>query len=182
MNNTIEYDLRKSLESFEKSFKGKLLKDGTEIEIFTEILRDVEELDKAMCRQMIANIQTKTAYEYEERDYMLDYDLHEGAITEEQYEKLSSEPIECNFETLGIDDAYNEGLFNSSKLGMYNVYKGLYENKCYNMNDEGLLLNTFTQYEKILYEIFSRYSKRINMNTFNAISRFEELFKNNLIF
>ena len=112
---------------------------------------------------------------------MLDYDLHECTITEEQYEKLSSEPIKCDFESLGINDAYNEGLFESKKLGMYNVYRGLYENKCYNMNDEGLLLNTFTQYEKILYKIFSRYSRHINMNTFNAVSRFEELFKNNLI-
>ena len=182
MNNTIEYDLRKSLESFEKSFKGKLLKDGTEIEIFTEILRDVEELDKAMCRQMIANIQTKTAYEYEERDYALDHDLYKGVITEEDFVELSSKPIEYDFKFLGIDNTYNEGLFGSGSLGMYAVYRGLYQNKCYNINDEYFLLNTFNRYEKILDKIFDKYSQFTNMNSFDSMKRFEELFKNNLIF
>ena len=182
MNNTIEYDLRKSLESFEKSLENKKVEGGTEIEIFTQIEKDIEKLDQAVYNQIVAEIQLVIAHEYEERDYILDSALHEGAITEEDFERFSSEPIEYDFEYLGISDTYDEGLFGSGSLGMYAVYRGLYQNKCYNINDEYFLLNTFNRYEKILDKIFDKYSQFTNMNSFDSMKRFEELFKNNLIF
>ncbi|MFR2570718.1 MAG: hypothetical protein ACLS90_03315 [Clostridia bacterium] len=143
--------------------KNKKVEGGTEIEIFTQIRKDIEVLDQVMYNQIVGDIQTIIEYEYEERDYILDHGLYEDSITEEEFKELSNQPIEYKFEHL----VCNEGLFNSGKLGMYNVYSDSYEYKCYNMNDEYFLLNTFNEYGKILDKIFDKYSQFTKMNYFD---------------
>lgn len=152
MSNVTEIKLITSLKAFNKELDTKEVITGDEIDIFRQIKKDLVELDTAMFGE-----------------------IH-GILFDISIEDYNSNTI-YNLEHIGIEDTYREG-FSKNLLGMYNVFINMYEYKCYNLNEYDNLLEAFNEYEKTLNRVFSRY---INIDIIDAITRFNELLNSRLI-
>lgn len=108
--------------------------------------------------------------------------LHLDIITYNEINKILMElSDEFTFETIGIDDIYEKGLFESKKLGIYAVNKEIYEYKCYNMNSIPELLNVFAVYDELIDLLFEKFDEYTEDIFISAKNRFEELFRKNII-
>lgn len=161
-----------------KSIDSKNVND-----IYKSIKEDIRELDLIIFKKIIFVLQQTNAFELEELDYKLDYDLFEGVITEEERNKMMNDFKGLDFDVLGINYEYNRGFCNDRSLGIYNVYKHMYEYKCYNMNDEDkvFILDIFNEYDVILRYIFEVHKNVTNLEYIDAIKEFEDLCKKDII-
>ncbi len=166
------------LRSFNKELDSKpIVEFESKIKTFKVIQEDLLELDEAMYNQVQSMLFRRTSAEYEDLVYFHDDKIAQGLMSESDIKHPH-----YDLHTLGIDFEYNKGLFGAKVLGMYNVYRNMYTNKCYNMNDFPVFLDYFlTDYAKSLEKVFNRYNHQTKLELVDAIKKFEELFKNNLI-
>lgn len=166
------------LRSFNKELDNRAIaKFESKIKTFKAIKDDLVELDEIMLDEIRTMLFMKAGAEYEDLVYFYDDEIANGLMSEADIKHPH-----YDLHTIGIDFEYNQGLFGTKVLGMYNVYRNMYANKCYNMNDYPVYLSYFLDdYAKTLEKIFYRYKHQTELELVGAIKRFEELFKNNLI-
>ena len=164
-----------------------------ESRIFEQMLKEVEELDKNTAMEIHRMLYYRAEDCCEERYFQIKSLFALEELNESDKDVVGDyiEKNPCQYkgrcfsfkDYLGIDYEFNRGLFDSGKLGIYNVNRCAYENKNYYMNGNDMydFRFKFSEYEKSLESIFKKYEEVTSLDYYSIIDEFEEMFKNNLV-